>query len=386
VKQILQRVPFDATLNQYQSQAEQLLAAYKSGDADAVRCFHHNHPRFLDPKIPWLPKELPDSEILNAGLGIDDAQLTLARWYDFRDWAALAEFVAAVTRENSDVARFETAVEAVVNGDEAALRALLEKHPELVRARSTRITKFDPAVHGATLLHYIGANGVENYRQKTPPNEPAIAKILLDAGAYVTAMAGFYGADCATMGLLVSSCHPAQAGLQAALAEILLDYGAPIEGPNGKGGPLNTALRFGYLETAQALVRRGAKVNHVAAAAGLGRVDDVRRLLPESDATGRQAALALSAQLGQVEAVRLLLDAGEDPNRLNPEGIHSHSTPLHQAALAGHEGVVRLLVERGARLDIEDTIYHGTPLGWAMHGGQAAIAEYLRSRQELSRA
>jgi hypothetical protein len=39
---------------------------------------------------------------------------------------------------------------------------------------------------------------------------------------------------------------------------------------------------------------------------------------------------------------------------------------------------VRLLVERGALLGQRDKIYHGTPLGWAIHGGQTAVAEYLR--------
>jgi hypothetical protein len=73
---------------------------------------------------------------------------------------------------------------------------------------------------------------------------------------------------------------------------------------------------------------------------------------------------------------------GEDPNRFNPEGTHAHSTPLHQAVLAGHEAVVRLLVERGAQLDIRDTVWQGTPLGWSLHGGgtaQARMAELQRS-------
>jgi ankyrin repeat protein len=78
--------------------------------------------------------------------------------------------------------------------------------------------------------------------------------------------------------------------------------------------------------------------------------------------------------------VRLLLDAGEDPSRYNPDGYHSHATPLHHAALSNHADVVRLLVERGARLDIEDTVYHGTPLDWANHGKRTEIAEYLRAR------
>ena len=90
--------------------------------------------------------------------------------------------------------------------------------------------------------------------------------------------------------------------------------------------------------------------------------------------------MALAAQHGHAEIVHLLLDAGEDPNRHNPDGNHSHSTPLHQAALAGHDAVVRLLVERGARLDIKDTIYQGTPLDWAIHGEQTEIEKYLRAR------
>jgi ankyrin repeat protein len=76
--------------------------------------------------------------------------------------------------------------------------------------------------------------------------------------------------------------------------------------------------------------------------------------------------------------LRLLLDAGEDPNRFNPEGNHAHSTPLHQAVWSGHLDTVQLLVERGARLDTRDTLWQGTPLGWAEFGERTAIAEYLR--------
>ena len=119
----------------------------------------------------------------------------------------------------------------------------------------------------------------------------------------------------------------------------------------------------------------------MALAAGLGRLEETARLLPDSDAGGRHRALVLAAQLGHAGVVKLLLDAGEDPNRYNPEETHAHSTPLHQAALAGHEAVVRILVENGARLDMEDTIYHSTPLGWAEHGGQSAVAKYLAARE-----
>ena len=74
----------------------------------------------------------------------------------------------------------------------------------------------------------------------------------------------------------------------------------------------------------------------------------------------------------------MLLDAGEDPNRFNPPGTHGHSPPLHQAIAAGHLDVVSLLIGRGARLDIRDTIYQGTPLDWAAYCNKPEIAALLR--------
>jgi hypothetical protein len=167
------------------------------------------------------------------------------------------------------------------------------------------------------------------------------------------------------------------------LVEVLLDFGAAIDGSATRkwGEPLFTALAFGMRDAAEALAKRGARIG-LPAAAGLGLVDDAARLLPSADADARHRALALAAQHGHAEMVRMLLDVGEDPNRYNPEGNHAHSTPLHQAVLTGQESLVRLLVERGARLDIRDKVWQGTPLGWALHGGgkaQAQMAECLRS-------
>jgi ankyrin repeat protein len=205
--------------------------------------------------------------------------------------------------------------------------------------------------------------------------------MLLRAGAEVDSLADLYGGKCTTMSLLVSSSHPADAGVQVALVDTLVDFGASLEsrGAGSWTSPLMTALAFGYAGAAEALVRRGARVDTVAAAAGLGRVDEARGLLSGASADDRHRALVLAAQQGHVDMVRLLLDAGEDPNRFNPEGNHPHSTPMHQAVLGGHLDVVRLLVECGARCDTKDGIWGGSPLGWAEHRGQGAIAEYLRS-------
>lgn len=279
-------------------------------------------------------------------------------------------------------ALFERAADAVVDGDLATLSALLTGQPELATARASHVTDRNPPIHRATLLHYVAANGVEDVRQRSPQNAVAVARLLLTAGADPDALADMYDGQCTTLSMLVSSTPPAEAGVQLPLIDVLVDFGASVE-PVGGGpwtSPLETALVFGFVDAAEALVRRGARINSLAAAAGLGRADKVREMLAAASADDRHRALALAAQLGRLDVMRVLMDAGEDPNRFNPPGTHAHATPLHHAALGGHDAVVRLLVERGARLDVEDTIYKATPAGWAEHGGHPAIAEYLKAR------
>lgn len=279
-------------------------------------------------------------------------------------------------------ARFERAADAVVDGDIATLTALLTSHPELATQQASHVTDRHPPVHRATLLHYVAANGVEDVRQRSPQNAVEVARLLLTAGADPNALADMYGGQCTTLSLLVSSSPPAKAGVQIPLLEALIDFGASVE-PTGEGAwasPVMTALAFGFVDAAEALVRRGARIDSLAVAAGLGREGQVTEMLPTASADDRHRALAVAAQLGRFEITRALLDAGGEPSRFNPAGMHAHATPLHHAALYGHDAVVRLMVERGARLDIKDTLFHGTPADWADHGGHPAIAAFLRAR------
>jgi ankyrin repeat protein len=141
-----------------------------------------------------------------------------------------------------------------------------------------------------------------------------------------------------------------------------------------------TALIFGFAGAAAALVRRGARADRLAVAAGLGMLAEAQALVSAAGPEERHRALALAAQLGRLKIVEMLLDAGEDPDRFNLAGMHAHATPLHHAALAGHEDVVRLFVSRGARLDIADTIWNSTPCGWAEYAGHRSLAAYLRQK------
>src|SRR5438552_16764780 len=113
---------------------------------------------------------------------------------------------------------FTQAVNAIVTGDEAGLRELLRNDPELVHERAA-------AAHRATLLHYVAANGTEFELQRSPANSPTIARILLEAGAEVDALAPIYDTSTGdtTLCLTVTSVHPWRAGAQQGLVDVLLD-------------------------------------------------------------------------------------------------------------------------------------------------------------------
>ncbi len=53
-------------------------------------------------------------------------------------------------------------------------------------------------------------------------------------------------------------------------------------------------------------------------------------------------------------------------------------TALHAAAGAGEIDAARMLVEFGADPGIRDARFDATPLGWAEHFAQQAMADYLR--------
>jgi ankyrin repeat protein len=336
----------------------------------------------IDAPLSSYESQAREHKTLAYPLTIDEARLAVARGYSFADWSALVQTVQDVQQRGSAVREFELAAEAVIDGDADTLTRMLRDNPQLVHARSERITCHEPAAHRATLLHYIAANGIENYRQRSPKNAVDIARLLLDAGAEVDALAGLYGGECACLSLLVSSSPPADAGVQVPLVHVLADYGANVNGAGASAwrSPLNTALVFGFQDAARALVQRGARVDSMALAAGLGDIDACRARFSAATADDRHRALALAVENDQLDVVRLLLEHGERADRFNPDGMHAHQTPLHSAALRGNLALVQLLLEYGASLTIEDPLWHATPIDWAAHGGQLQVVEFLRTR------
>jgi hypothetical protein len=358
----VRRLPSNPNLDHLKYQAKDLRrdhAARNLGTAQRLREFH---PRF---------GRSTDAEIFVASLKVSDAQLAIARESGFPSWARLKRHIEKPTltdqlnlphHERIEDPVFRRAVDLIDAGDVAGLRSWLSQHPKLVHQH----VNFEGwnYFYNPTLLEFVAENPIRH--GKLPQNIVEIAKVILDAGASQSAMNE-------TLALTATGSVPHGSRLQIPLVNLLCERGADPD-----SALVATALH-GYLEPLNALLAHGARMN-LPVAAALGRMDEVRRLLPAADSHDRHLAFAFAVQHGQVEVVRFLLDADEDPNRYNPVGGHSHCTPLHQAAGYGPDELVRLLVERGARLDFKDVLWQGTPADWAHHQGKTEIEAYLRAQ------
>jgi len=84
------------------------------------------------------------------------------------------------------------------------------------------------------------------------------------------------------------------------------------------------------------------------------------------------AALNSAVYYNHAEIVRILLEAGTDPN------IHGEHVPaLHVAAANDNLDAATILVEHGAKIDIRDTVNHDTALIYGIRDGKFRVAEYL---------
>jgi Ankyrin repeats (3 copies) len=384
-------LPPRPNLEQYKRLAKELVKACKSANPDAIGVWSSKWIETLvrlasltiTPQFPvqiecWVDQvkgfahaKLSHSE--SAPCALADAQFVIARSHGFESWRKFAQHIDAVSRKSSPVSNFEAAADAIVEGDISTLDRLLREEPELIRTRSTR-------EHRATLLHYVSANGVEGYRQKTPKHAVKVAEILLNAGAEVDATADVYGGGATTLGLVATSVHPERAGVQNALMQILLDYGAVIDHPQGAGN--KSCAVIGCLHNdrpraAEFLAAHGARLN-LEGAAGVGRLDVVKSffngdgtLRPNATKAQLQSAFIWATEYGRKEVVEFLLDKGIDLRA----GENIDETALHLAAHRGQLEMIKLLLDRGAPLEAKN-VYGGTVLGqatWSVIHGDPSI-------------
>jgi ankyrin repeat protein len=175
--------------------------------------------------------------------------------------------------------------------------------------------------------------------------------------------------------------------------EELLDQGAGVDARDSNDATALVAAAYGnHVEVARRLVDAGADVNaqdvtgqsaYLIATSEVGADVSLLELTlaagadVEAKDSYNGTGLIRAAHRGYVEIVRRLLGAGTEIDHVNRLGW----TALLEAIILGdggeeHTGVVRLLVDAGADVDLADG--DGvTPLEHARRSGYSAIAEIL---------
>lgn len=387
-------LPPRPNIERYKKLAKELVKACKSGGETAIGDWAEQWIGTLAKLAAWTMtrqtraridrwsnnvedfarRKLLGGEPAGRSCALSDAQFVIARSHGFESWPKFAKHLEELARKSSPVSRFEAAADAIVDGDVAKLKRLLREEPALIRARSTR-------EHAAALLHYVSANGVETFRQKSPKNIVEIAEMLLNAGAEIDAMANVYGGGCTTLGLAATSVHPERAGVQEALLQMLLDHGASLEQTSTAGNQQSIVIACfanGQPKAAGFLANRGAHLD-LAAAAALGGLEATKSffdaeggLNPNATKEQMQEGFLYACANGHNDVVEFLLEKGVDRAAQSRDG----QTGLHCAAIGGRLTTVKLLLRYGAPLEVEN-MYGGTVAGqtlWsAAHGGDPDV-------------
>jgi peptide-methionine (S)-S-oxide reductase len=273
---------------------------------------------------------------------------------------------------------FQRAVSAIDAGDVRELEQLVAINPRLVHERldapgAWLRDKVGSALDGffqrPYLLWFVAEDPVRNGR--LPGNIADVTRLIVRAAererVETLREQIDYALRLVSWSWIARDCH-----VQIALIDVLIDAGAALD------RNAENALVNGNFAAAEHLVARGAPVS-LATALCLGRWDDVRRLGPTASAEDKQFGLVLAALKGRADALTKVIDLGVDLN-VPCASLYSHATALHHAVYSGSLDAVKVLVEAGADLDTKDTIYEGTPLGWAEYGKQVEIAEFLREK------
>jgi ankyrin repeat protein len=503
----VKQLPSSPSLDHLKHQAKDLFKARNTGNPEAIQRLKASHPRF---------SQSNEQEIQAAPFLLSDAQLVIAREYGFESWPKLKAHVEALARHlDPNVSAF---LEAACNGNQTEAKKLLARQPSLASATIyiaailgeantvEAMLKRDPSLatrkggpKECDALLYLSHSRFHRENEKsadgivraarsllahgadpntfyaTPEfgreskmhalwaatcqaNNPAVARVLLEAGADPNDSESIYHAaekfhlEClellAEFGvnlsnrvqlwnntplyfilghrpckgnakqvfegarwLLEHGADPnvssyeyegrpihlaASGGWGIDIFELLLKHGADLTvrrkdvqsaqvaashtlRPDmvglSRGSAYSLAARYGQTHAMDWLREHGAQtdltpVEEFFAACGRGDEPAVRAMLaarPElvpSLSEEDKIVLAFAAGDGKTEAVRLMLLAGLPMDIRGDTG----GTPLHQATWYGQLDVVRLLLAHHAPLEVKDTTYGGTPLGWACHG------------------
>jgi hypothetical protein len=273
---------------------------------------------------------------------------------------------------------FRQAVDAIDAGDADRLQKILNAHPQLASERlcspgswlrdqiGGALDSFFPDPY---LLWFVSEDAVRN--NFLPANIALIAGIIIQKAKSEKASSLQEQLDY-TLKLVAWSWVARQYNVQIELMNLLINEGAEIDGIS------NDALVNGNFAAAEYLLSRGEKPS-LPTSLCLDRWEEADELAKTASPDQKQFSLVLAALNGKAKAVARVIGYGQIDINKPSDHLYSHATALHHAVWSGSMETVKVLVEAGANLAIKDTLYEGTPLGWAEYGNKKEIAHYLKT-------
>jgi ankyrin repeat protein len=260
---------------------------------------------------------------------------------------------------------------AIAAGDPAAAARLVKSHPRFSGAKQTSVLGAEIALGDAQLViaRELGFSNWSEFKvavaKAASVREPSLSERLLEAirardANAVRKLCSSHPKlaevpDAKGVLPLVEACH--YGALE--IATILLDAGADLR----KGDPLLAAAHAGphkrgpATDVVDLLIGRGAPKD-VFTHAMLGRIDELRRELANVDLEARgpqnSTALFLAAWNGQIGAVRLLLEAGAEPNPICRDGQSVWQNLWLHIWSAPHREIAKLLLEHGVPCSLDE--------------------------------
>jgi len=252
--------------------------------------------------------------------------------------------------------------EAVRNGDIAKVKELVEKNPELIKARNAR--KSTP-LHAAVDVN----------------NEP-IARYLIEKGADLNAVNA-------------NRWTPLYYAKNARMAKLLVDNGADINCNNFNFTPLDIALFNKRTDVAEYLLERGANIPEAGTNQSFGFIKTTLKsgsakfldkyirqgFDPLYESEAKRNLMHYAAESDSAELVDYLINRGILPNKADVFGF----TQLHLAAWHGNLRVVKTLVQKGLDINAR-TKDRKTPLSLATEAKKNDVVGYLKSAGADQRA
>lgn len=316
-------LPAAPNLAQQKQLARELLVAARSGDSEALSRFQRHHPKHTGEGAARLDP---------ARLSLHDAQLVLAREYGFPSWPRLkAHIDAVVTARRTyplerDLSYYDDRARGLLtvlaDGAPSTLEQVRQWHPRFADADEESLR------HAAAEGRFTLADARLVYaREHGFPSWAALASHLdrLKTGKVTEPFVELL-----------------EAGKRADWKRVTAILGLRPELVRARGTNGNTLLGL---------------------ACGI-------LPCPGDRVSGPVAALLAGDRLGPV---RFLLAARADPNQPNDRGW----TPLHQAGYRNDPDMATLLLEAGARADLEAHGAGGTPLAAALFWGHREAADRL---------